>query len=282
MVASRRATSRWRSSGSELSTIDAASGCRCASTSAIVCGCSSGQVGEHLARVGLAQELERHADERRTEVLEDLLGLLGAEALLEQLPGAVHTATGHVRASLQPVAELADHLVDRLRLHGVEARDLGHDLLHLGLAHGAQHHRRAVLAELHEEHGRLLRAAEVGLHALPPPVREPGAQRRRDLLGLTVDELGDLVLDARAHRSSPPRERGRTAAARRRRRASGYVVCPAMAAATSGSSGAPRLASSARRSIGTRTAGRFAARFIERHAMRRTKPTSSAAMPVFA
>ena len=41
IVAMRSATSRCCSSGSELMTIAAASGFMCASTSAIVCGCSS-------------------------------------------------------------------------------------------------------------------------------------------------------------------------------------------------------------------------------------------------
>ena len=42
------------------------------------------EVGEHLARVGAAKELERRGDHRDAEVVEDLVGLGAAEARLER------------------------------------------------------------------------------------------------------------------------------------------------------------------------------------------------------
>ena len=55
------------------------------------------EIGEHLAGVGAAQELERRRDHRDAEVVEDLVGLAAAEARFEQLARGGVAALGDVR-----------------------------------------------------------------------------------------------------------------------------------------------------------------------------------------
>ena len=155
------------------------------------------EVGEHLAGVGAAQELERRRDHRDAEVVEDLVGLAAAEARLEQLARGRVAALRHVGARGVDLGELVEHLFDLVDLEMVEARDLRHDLGDLLLAQRPQHRGRALLARLHEQDRSLLGAGELLRHALRPPVGEPGAQGLRDFVGLAFDEIGDLALDRR-------------------------------------------------------------------------------------
>ena len=70
------------------STAEAWSAVMCASTSAIVCGCSSCRNDSTSWRVGAAQELERHLDEHRLEPVQDLTGACPARGRpLEQVRG---------------------------------------------------------------------------------------------------------------------------------------------------------------------------------------------------
>ena len=153
------------------------------------------EIGEDLAGVGPAQELERCRDHRDAEVVEDLVGLAAAEARLEQLACGRVAALGHMGARGVDLGELVEHLVDLVDLEMPEARDLGHDLGDLLLAQGPQHRGRALLAGLHEQDRGLLRTGELLRHALRPPVGEPGTQRLGDLVRLALDEVADLALD---------------------------------------------------------------------------------------
>ena len=176
IVAMRSATSRCCSSGSEPITIAAGVGVHVREHERDRLRVLVLEVREHLAGVGAAEELERRRDHRDAEVVEDLVGLVAAEARLEQLARGLVSALGDVGARGERVAELAHHLFDLVELEVVQPRDLGHDLGDFLLAQRAQDRRRAVLPDLHHEDRGLLHAAEATRHGY---VLRSASQERR-------------------------------------------------------------------------------------------------------
>ena len=94
IFAMRSATSRCCSSGSELITIARRVGMHVREHERDRLRVLVLEVGEHLAGVGPAQELERRRDHRDAEVVEDLVGLAAAEARLEQLARGLSSRPG--------------------------------------------------------------------------------------------------------------------------------------------------------------------------------------------
>ena len=153
---------------------------------------------EDLGGVGLAQELERAHLDGAGQARHDLLGVLGAERLLEDRAGVVEPALGDVLLGQRDLVELLDHLVLALGRDVADAGDLERELVDLLLAQVLEHGRRGLGAQAHEQDRGLLPPGQRRAHGRAPvPSSQPrsscatssGLRRARSSIWASICDL---------------------------------------------------------------------------------------------
>ena len=205
MTAIRCATSACSCGGSPDRTSEALSGVMWASTSAITCGCSSAMNERSWPGSAWCRNWNGICTAAALSRSDDLVGPVGAERLLEQVLGEGQAALGDVRAGGRPcrvnsamTASISVAAID------VEPGDLGGDRLDLVRRRGG--------CSTSAAWSRPSWISRIAALRTPSPARvmrhqralhQPAAQQRGDLVGLTLDQGGDLT--AQRRRSRPAR-----------------------------------------------------------------------------
>jgi hypothetical protein len=162
-------------------------------------------VRQQLARVGVAEEVERHVGHRRLQPVQDQRGAFGAQGCLQQLAGVLQAADAGVLGGRHGV-ELVDHVADDVGFQLAQPGDLGGQLLDLVLGQAGQHPGRVLLAHPDQQDRGLAqtrqrgRAQRGGAHVFllsqgdGSAGGEPAAEQGGHFLGLLLDHLLDLAL----------------------------------------------------------------------------------------
>ena len=98
-----------------------------------------GQEGVHLERVETVQQHEGPVG-ADVDLLHDLVGPVGAQALLEQSPRRLSSTLLNGNHAVDTFEELADHVGDHGGVELGQLRHLGHEHDDFGLAHGLERH----------------------------------------------------------------------------------------------------------------------------------------------
>ena len=136
---------------------------RCASTSAMVCGCSSTRKVNSSLGSASARNANGWLDAGLGQPAEDLRGVVVAHGRLEDALRGADPADRRAPAVGHQALELAQHRLGRLGVDRAQPDDLGGDLLDLAGREPVHHLGRAVAAELQQQHGGLARSGDRGV-----------------------------------------------------------------------------------------------------------------------